>query len=474
MLPRDRMRRRTLLQALGLGGGAALMSPLNPLFSRPARADVLGAATRIVFYVTSHGTVYPNWRMRTEGQGDDVDFETDLNPLDVEQFSPILAPLHDMRDKLLVLDGLANSTGRTPGLNEHELGHASILTGRIPIEGNGSLATPTGWSIDQAIADSLEDNGVFNSLEYAVGGWEVCYDQMGQRIPYENDVWEAYQRLFPNGQQDPGADPTDAQRIATAQTSLMDLVGDRYDAMLPRLSGSDRLKLEQHRDLLRDLEQTLAELGELECEVPPAPSGAPMWDTAGYPAWHEDVFFGLTRVALSCGLSKVVTIRHDIIPNATLGVSPGDLHNDVAHSAEDDPASAAIMTDYHLHQANAFRRLIGQLDSIPEGSGTMLDNTIVVWTNELSTGSHRMTDIPLVVAGGSNYFDLGRYVRWAPTDLLQAPWSQESVGPAHNKFLTMLGRAMGMDINAFGDVEVPRAGGGSIDTSGILDRVALS
>jgi hypothetical protein len=468
------MRRRTLLKALGLGGGAMMMSPLNPFFSRPARADVLGAAHRIVFYVTSHGTVYPNWRMRPMGQGEDVDFEFDLAGLDASEMSPILAPLYDVRDKLLILDGLANSTGRTPGLNEHELGHAAILTGRIPVESPGGLARPTGWSIDQAIANSLEDNGIFSSLEYSVGGWDVCYDAAGQPIPYESDPWEAYNRLFPDGPDMPGTEPTDSQRISAAQSSLMDLVGDQYDAMAPRLSGEDRLKLEQHRDLIRDLEQTLLELAELECEVPPAPSGQPQWDTADWPTWHEDVFFGLTRVALSCGMTKVITIRHDQIPNATVGAPPGDLHNDVAHSAEDNPEAAAIMTQYHLHQANAFRRLIETLDQVPEGSGTMLDNTIVVWTNELATGSHSLTDIPLVVAGGSNYFDLGRYVRWAPTDVLQAPWSQEAVGPAHNKFLTMLGRAMGMDINSFGDTEVPRAGGGTIDTTGMLDRVALS
>lgn len=96
----------------------------------------------------------------------------------------------------------------------------------------------------------------------------------------------------------------------------------------------------------------------------------------------------------------------------------------------------------------------------------------MVWCNELGNGHHELTNIPVVVAGGGSTFRLGQYIRFAPTDTMQAPWSAPRIGPAHNKFLTSLGRAMGLDINAFGETQVPRANGGTISTTGALERIS--
>lgn len=464
-----KMQRRTLLQALGLSAGSLVFHSLSGTI-RAARAQA--PAMRIVFYVTSHGTVYDHWRIRNANQGEDQNFDIDLRSLAQDQFSTILAPLFDLRDKLMVIDGMANAVARVRGFNEHEMGHACMLTGSLPNEVSGALARPSGPSIDQVIAGGLSQAGPFSSLEYGIGGWNVNFDTSGNPVPLQKDVPQAYNRLFGIQNSTPAPAPTNTSRIAQSQGSVLDLVGQRYAALKTRLGQEDRNKLEQHRALVRDLEQTLSNIQSIQCERPEDPTGRPAHNTAQWPRWHEDAYFKLTSLALSCRLSRVVTIRHDQIPNATVNAGPGDLHNDFAHHTHTNPQAKEIMTRYHTHQAHAFARLVQSLQSIPEGGGSLLDNTLVVWCNELGNGHHQMTNIPVVVAGGGSTFKLGQYIRFAATDTMQAPWSAPRIGPAHNKFLTSLGRAMGLDISSFGETQIPRAGGGTISTTGSLDRVS--
>lgn len=460
------LHRRTLLQALGLSAGSLVLNSL-PLATSKVRAQA--PYRRILFYVTSHGTVYDNWKIRQSSQNDSTDFDIDLRTLAKEQFSSILDPLYDLRSQIMVIDGLANAVGRVRGFNEHEMGHACLLTASLPSEVNGAVARPAGPSIDQVIAAQLQDPGPFASLEYGIGGWEVNFDSNGHPVPLQRDVFEAHNRIFSNTSTP--QTPSDSTRIANAQSSVLDLASRQYAQLASKLGAEDRRKLEQHRSLIRDLEQTLSNLKEINCQAPDAPSGQPAWNTAGWPRWHEDAYFKLSALAFSCRLSRVITIRHDQIPNATVQAGPGDLHNDFAHHTHSNAQAKEIMTRYHRHQAQAFARLVEQLSEIPEDSGSVLDNTIVVWCNELANGHHEMTDIPLVIAGGGSTFRLGQYIRFAPTHTMQAPWSQPRIGPAHNQLLTSLGQAMGLSITSFGEPQVPQGGGGQISTTGSLPRI---
>lgn len=463
------LHRRTLLQALGLSAGSLVLNSF-PLAIPRARAQA--PYRRILFYVTSHGTVYDNWKIRQAGQDESTDFDIDLRTLAKDQFSSILEPLYDLKSQIMVVDGLANAVGRVRGFNEHEMGHASILTASLPSEVQGALARPAGPSLDQVIAAQLKEPGPFASLEYGIGGWDVNFDSNGHPVPLQRDVIEAHNRIFGGDTSSPQA-PSDTTRIAQAQGSVLDLVGRQYAQLGAKLGAEDRRKLEQHRSLVRDLEQTLSNLKEISCEAPAAPSGQPAWNTAGWPRWHEDVYFKLSSLAFSCRLSRVITIRHDQIPNATVQAGPGDLHNDFAHHTHSNAQAKEIMTRYHTHQAHAFARLVQQLAQIPEGAGSLLDNTIVVWCNELANGHHQMTNIPLVIAGGGSTFRLGQYIRFAPTHTMQAPWSQPRIGPAHNQLLTSLGQAMGLSLSSFGEPQIPQAGGGQIPTTGSLKRISL-
>lgn len=459
--------RRTLLQGLGAVAAGGVLGGFRPgvLPYGEARATPSGKARRIVFYVSGHGTVHDRWEM-PGGAGLDTAIDRPLGGLAEEAFSHILAPLHPFRDKLLVLDGLANYGGLVAAFNEHEEGNASCMTGAVPIPVAGSLGVSPGPSIDQVIAATRSTP--IRSLEYGIGGWSVNFDDAGQPIPYEGDLWSAYDRLFPSGN-DPGGPPTVADKVKLHRSTVLGLAQARFDRLAPKLSAEDRLKIEQHRDLLSDLDAQLAGLAELECDVPPAPGAMPSWYDV---AWAEETtraFMELAKAALVCGITDVITIRQDVLRNEAIGAPPGDLHTDFAHNVVIDPAAADVMSEYHRWHAERFAELCAMLDAIPEEDGTMLDQTLCVWTNELGTGDHQMSRIPLVIAGGTGALQSGRYVNFAPERDFQGPWgTYEATGPAHNRLLVVLAQAMGLEVDAIGETTFTDHNGASLDATGAL------
>ncbi len=453
------MNRRQLLQALGLSA-AGLLLPSR------TRAAAPPAARRLLLYVTSHGTVYDRWRLRPGVRGDAEDFELDLGTLAGSGWSPILAPLQAHARKLLVLDGIGNGCGIVTQYNEHEEGHASILTGRLSQPLYGALGRPDGPSIDQAIGAARATP--FRTLEWAVGGWAVNYDELGQPLPYEGDPIAAFDRVFGGGFVP--TTPT-GEIVQKHQLRAIEAARARYDALGRRLSSEDRIKLEQHRDLLDELAGRMESLAALRCEVPSRPAPVMPWGDPAYPQERIEAFQDLALAVFSCGLTDVLTLRADTMFNETVGAPPGDLHNDFAHNTEIDPGAFEVMATYHTWHARRLARLLDRLDAIPEGDGTMLDNTIVVWANELATGHHTFDDLPVVIAGGTRALRSGRYVRWAPRTLLGEGWAETTIGPPHQQLLTTLGRAMDLDLDHFGLRELPTTDGGTLDCTGVLPGV---
>lgn len=456
--------RRNLLQALGAAGAAGLVAPR-------VRGAPTVAARRILLYMTSHGTVHDRWQM-PGGAGLDTAIDRSLTDLAESDFSYILGPLWPYRQRLLVVDGLANYAGMAAAFNEHEEGNASCLTGCVPVPVEGSIGVSTGPSIDQIIAATRLTP--IRSLEYAIGGWANNFDTSGQPIPYEQDLYAAYGRLFPSGA-DPGGPPSVADRVRAHQSEVLALAQGRFDAMAGRLKGADRAKLEQHRDLLADLAVQLSGLAELECEVPSPPGSLPSWYD---PLWAEEMtraFFALSQAAFACGVTDVITIRQDILQNAAIGAPPGDLHTDFAHNVALDPGAADVMTEYHRWHAERFAELCAMLDAVPEGEGSMLDQTLCVWGNELATGDHRMVRHPFVVVGGGGALETGRYVNFAPERDFQGPWGSEAdTGPAHNRMLVVLAQAMGLDLDAVGESSFTDYNGALVPATGALPGLLRS
>jgi hypothetical protein len=153
------------------------------------------------------------------------------------------------------------------------------------------------------------------------------------------------------------------------------------------------------------------------------------------------------------------------------------MHQDIAHASDENGGNTEAiegMVNYNRVYAEHFAYLLDQLDSVQEGSGTLLDNTAVVWLSELGTGGHEIREIPTVIAGGGGgYFRPGRYVHYPQSTPLQAAWSANApVGPAHERLHVSLMHAMDMTNRSSFGLEQVDIGGSTFSLRGPLPRLA--
>jgi hypothetical protein len=453
--------RRRFLNALGLTAGSLCLPSLP---GRSARAQG-GDPKRVVFFITPHGTVPGRWHMRQPGR-DAEEYDYSLTSLTEGDLSEILRPLHRHRDKLLVVDGLARMVtyaeeyrvaelGQPGDINRHHIGQAHLLTSTWAYQG-ASTARGGARSIDQEIGETLGQPGRWNSRVYGFNH-QHAYNYVGanQPAPREQDPDAAFNDILGLAP-DPGepSEPTRDDLIRAARPSALDMANEEFAAILPKLGSADREKLERHRALVRDLELGLTSAPPVSCD--------PSFSGQGHVI---DQFSRITTMALACDLTRVATIVTQNLPGNEFGITPGlDIHQDIAHASDEDTGTTVGiegMINYNRVYAQHFATLLDQLDSVQEGSGTLLDNTAVVWVTELGTGGHDINRIPNVIAGGAGgYFRPGRYVHYPQDTTLEASWgNNDPVGPAHERLYVSIMHAMGMtERRSFGLEEVEIGG----------------
>jgi hypothetical protein len=411
-----------------------------------------------------------------------------LAPLAATDFSHVLAPLYDVRSRLTVIEGLCMMSAMLddPG-NNHGVSWAHLLTNHpgdysMPYQtGGGIHPYATSISIDQYIASQLESPGVLPSVEWGYGGrfgsGPIGYSTGpdGSWLPFEDQPSRAFERLFPGGppmMMEP-APPTRRELIARERASVLDLAARQYDHVIPTLDAEGRRKLELHRDQIRALELRLAAgidgpAGGAACD--------PAFEETGYAddAERMDQFFRLVTIAFSCDLTRVAALNIGQLRPEAFGAPPGDVHQDYAHGES---------AEAHMHMANYYRvhaqqvaDLIRYLDEVPEGDGTLLDNTMIVWLTELATGGHDMVDgLTVVAGGGGGMLTPGQYVRFAQNR--PAPCNTYGclrgapTGPGQSHLMVSAMKVMGLVDDSFGSASGTALDGSTIDMSGPLPLI---
>ena len=446
---------------MGLAAGSLFLP------SRMGRAQN-APPKRLVVVFTQHGFVYDSFKMRPSGAGEFADFDVPFSDVADADLSRVLRPLAPFKDRLLAIDGLSMTSAEGDiAFNEHEKGTRHALTGAPIIDDNGSVFAG-GASIDQLVARQIAVQGRLDSLEFGVIGPEnggAIWRAAGQPLPPDNDPRGAFARLFPPTA---GSSSGDADRVRAGQRSVLDLVAAQYDALLPRLSGQDRQKLELHRDLVRSAERRVLELDALTCARPNELTINDNFNSVDHYESRFDAFVDITAAALACDLTRVVSIQLSQLRNDHLGIS-GDVHADYAHTSDSNPEAIEVMSRYGEVHAGHVQRLLTALDSVPEGNGTLLDNTAVLWCSELATGTHRFNVWPAIVAGGAGgALKTGRYLRQVPRTKNPTPnprfdGVEPIIGRPHNHFLIGLGRAVGANLDTVGGRELFSTEGERVD-----------
>jgi hypothetical protein len=450
---RFRLQRRHLL-ALGGLSSAGLLLP--SLFTPRAQAQA-NTIRRLLIVVEAHGTVRESWRMRrnhAEGA-----FSYAFDDPDPESFSTILRPLHAHRNQLTVIEGLSQaSTLGDVATNNHNAGHLHLLTGAKFVDDQ----TSGGPSVDQVIAQEISRPDQIPSLELSTGGAYLggfINSAEAQRVPFETNPQSVFERVFPGGRKPddaPPAEPSEADLILGQHGSVLDMVSNEYQAVLPRLSLEDRQKLQQHHDLLRELEQRITAQGPpvpVECSLPTEQFG----DGGGNARDKVAAFASLVASAFACDRTRVATIQIQQLSAEEFGAPGGiDVHQDIAHQTNDDPVAAERMTQYNVVHAQMFATILDRLSDY-----NLLESTAVVWLTELANGPHELDDIPVVMAGScGGFFKTGNYVSFAknlPNPHEHPNWGPDAkrpIGPGHSHLLVSLMNAMGVDRNSIGEESV--------------------
>ena len=477
--------RRQLLQAVGLGAVSSLMR------SEPvARAGGPAFPSRIVLYVQPHGHIPNAWKMDIPGGPTDQFAELSLTDLAQGDLSPTLQPLYAFRDRLLAIEGLSHTSALADiaavmqagsgDLNNHQIGVADTLTGTRAMQRPGTYCTGGARTIDQVLATRLSAPGRFDSRVY---GFDYIPNSIvspfsylgpGEATPMVSDPATAFADLLGYVTQ-AGSSTSRADLIASLRPSVLDSVSREYDLLAPKLGRDGKQKLDAHRDLVRQLEVSLGAIGpaskcDTTFDATPATTSA-----AGVRQ-----FMNLIRMAFACDLTRVVTFSAPVPQCPELGYPADATFHMYAHQSIDgatscgqtfSPLAAQAMTDLDAWHAGHVAYLLDQLDSVVEGSGTLLDHTVVVWVTELATPTHLHYDTFTVLAGGCNgFFETGRYVRYPQTQPSTMA-NQPLIGPAHNRLLVSLLQAMGQTDTTFGMTGTTAIDGSALSFQGALTEL---
>ena len=448
-MSQPRFSRRSALQLLGLGAAASALP--RPFLSRARAADAI--PKRIVFFYTNHGSHRPAWL--PVGMDGAAPTETAYDLGEIHQ------PLAQYKQDILLLDGLdmlSSDVQTIAAANAHIRGHCHSMTAKEMADAN--LAG--GISIDQHIAQALKKSGVITalpSLEIGVDSnteSRISFSGPSQQLPIEGNPANTFKRLFPSGAAMSGSMPADDS--GAQQKSILDFVSGEFAQLAPKLGKEDRMKLEAHADIVRDLETRLSLGSQRSCSAPTL-SEAPS-QKSDYAAWYQgtgDAFMRLIQAAFACDLTRVVTFNMEAIPDSLSGYSGSgfgttDMHDLIHKVAQaSDPLSknaqaVGVVKKFHTEYAKQFAKLLGYLAAIPESDGTTaLHHTIVLWCGEIAEGNHDLHQLPWLIAGqGGGSIRTGRY--------LKIPRSPKS--RSHNDLYVALANAMGSDISTFGTASV--------------------
>jgi hypothetical protein len=221
-----------------------------------------------------------------------------------------------------------------------------------------------------------------------------------------------------------GTDREIANQIALKRRSVNDLVRAEMTDLLgnPNLGSVDRTRLQQHFDVIRDMELTMAcELADSEVMTLEDMSGAA--EDNGNRIAVAEMHNALIALAFACDLNRIATLQIGTGNDQTRFTVDGVLQNTfhrISHridsdGSEGDPIPNADLLHHKIDRlfAQMFKNLLDRLSLYPGPSGgTLLDDCIAVWTNDLANGPpHSYRNVPQIIAGsGGGFLRQGAYV----------------------------------------------------------------
>jgi hypothetical protein len=432
--------RRTFLRGIGTALALPVFDAMTPAFAAPTR-NAGAAPVRMAFLYVPNGIIMKDWTPAAEGRS--------------VEFSRTLKPLEAYRDHLNVLTGLDHRNGDAlgDGAGDHARAGATWLTGVHPRKTEG-INIQAGTSLDQIAAKQLGSRTVVPSLELGldenrmVGGCDsgyscaysntLCWSSPTTPLPLETNPRAVFERLFGDGDT---TDPAARATLARQNRSILDFVREDASKLGQSLGTSDRRKLTEYLDSIREIERRIQKAEERNLTGAPIPS---MDQPAGVPPTFEEhikLMFDLMTIAFQADITRVITlmIGREGGNRTYRSIGVPDAHHGLSHHFN-DPAKIERLQKIDQHHVEMFSHFLGKLSQTADGDGTLLDHSMVLYGSSLSdSNKHEHFNLPTVLAGhGAGRIKGGRHIRYRKGT------------PMTNLYLNMLD-IVGIEENQFGD-----------------------
>jgi hypothetical protein len=424
--------RRTFLRGMGATLALPFLDAMIPALS--AMSSVAAPVKRLGFVYIPMGSAAAYWTPKSEGH--------------ITELSPILTPLTPFLNQTTVISNLEHKNAYSTG--NHATANCTFLSGVRAKLTEGS-DYEMGVTADQIAAKHLGGDTPLPSLElatdfnYVVGNCDNGYACVYMNalswasptapLPSEANPRVVFERLFGDG-------GTAAERRADLRksASILDWVTDDMTRLQGKLGPTDRTKVSEYLDAIREIERRIQlaerENGTALPETLERPIGAPQdWEQ------HVKLMFDLQVLALQADITRVITfqVAREVSTRTYPQIGVPEAHHPTSHH-QNDPEKIAKLAKINTYHASLFAYFLGRLKATQDGDGSLLDHSLFLYGSGMGNPDiHDHAKLPILVAGGASGRMKGsRHINYAePT-------------PMSNLLLTLLDKA-GVDMERFGD-----------------------
>ena len=394
-ISKKHLSRRTFLNGAGVTLALPFLESMIPAVAALGQTAAARARTRLGCVYFPHGAIMNKWTPATEGAG----FE----------LSEILQPLKPFHSQINVISGLESAQAYGSGATaNHNRSAASFLSAAHAETG----AQPhLGITIDQVVARKIGQDTPLPSIELTIEESTVsCGDGLScsyrdtiswqgpsSPLPMQNNPQVVFERLFGDGN-------TAEQRAMrrNQSLSLLDSVRGEASSLQQKLPAADRSRLDQYLTDVREIERRVQKAGQQlseDLDVPSAPTGVPKDVEA-----HIKLMFDLQVLAWQAEITRVSTML--LSKELSNAVYPKSGIRDAFHilshhsNIQENIERFTVLNRYHV---TLLAYLLEKLRATPDGDGTLLDHSMLLWGSAMSDGNqHNHTDLPIILAGGAS------------------------------------------------------------------------
>ena len=413
IVTRKSLPRRTVLRGLGATIALPFLDAMAPALTAVSRTPA-SPTPRMGFFYVPNGMFLPAFHPQGDGG---TDFE----------LTPTLKPLEAFRDQIVVVSGLSNSgvVSTNEGGGVHTRAHGGWLSGVLPKRTEGADLR-AGKTLDQYAADKLGADTSLRSLEltidsnYQVGncenGYSCAYINSSSwltattPLPHERDPRVVFRRLFGDG-------GSVAARLTQMRTdrSILDSVSDSLTRLERRLGIQDRTTVDEYLDSVREIERRI-QRAEVHNAAAPLPSLAQPTGVPDDYEEHVELMHDLLVLGFQADVARVscMQMARELSGRSYPGIGVPEGHHTVSHH-QLDQHNIAQYTKINTYHMTLFARLLDRMRRTPDGDGTLLDHSILLWGAGMGDGDHHTPyNLPITLAGGGcGTLKGGRHLKYA-------------------------------------------------------------